>query len=64
MKKKDQSDLIYTKKSKSIEKKLNPFEMQIRRDKFKVLNRKTQNNHGFPLAARQKSFDRRKLIKL
>lgn len=58
--KKGQSDAIYARRSKGVEKKLNPFEMQVRRDKFKVLNRKSTHNVGNPLASRQKAFDRRK----
>lgn len=58
--KKGNSDAIYARRSKVVEKKLNPFEMQIRKDKFKVLNRKQEHNVGNPLAARQKAFDRRK----
>lgn len=37
-----QSDIIYARKTKVIEKKVNPFEVQVRSDKFKVLNRKTR----------------------
>jgi nucleolar protein 14 len=57
---KGKSDIIYARKTKVIEKKVNPFELQIRADKFKVLNRKTSHNIGNPIAARQKAFDRRK----
>lgn len=58
--KKGNSEAILARRSKGVEKKLNPFEMQVRKDKFKVLNRKSCHNIGNPLAARQKAFDRRK----
>lgn len=58
--KKGNSEAILARRSKGVEKKLNPFEMQVRKDKFKVLNRKSCHNVGNPLAARQKAFDRRK----
>lgn len=57
---KSKSDMIYARKSKVIEKNLNPFDMQVRHDKFKVLNRKTSHHIGNPLLARQKAFERRK----
>lgn len=57
---KGKSELIYAKKAKVIEKKVNPFDMQVRHDKFKVLNRKTSHHIGNPIQSRQKAFDRRK----
>lgn len=54
------SDKIYARKTNKIQKKVNPFDMQVRHDKFKVLNRKTCHNIGNNLAARQKAFEKRK----
>ena len=58
--KKGNSEAILARRSKGVEKKLNPFEMQVRKDKFKVLNRKSCHNVGNLLAARQKACGRRK----
>ncbi|KAG5670942.1 hypothetical protein PVAND_001171 [Polypedilum vanderplanki] len=58
--KRNKSDAIYDKKSKVIEKKQNPFELHVNREKFNILNRKRNHSLGQPLISRQKAFEKRK----
>lgn len=59
-KKRNQSDVLYAKKSKVIAKKINPFEVHKNREKFDVLNRPTNHSRGQPLVSRQLALERRK----
>jgi nucleolar protein 14 len=58
--KRGRSEAIYAKKSKVIEKKQNPFELHVNREKFNILNRRRNHSLGQPLVSRQKAFERRK----
>lgn len=59
-KKHSQADRIISKKSKTIEKKTNPFEIHQNREKFNVLNRKTHHSRGMPFASRSQALEKRK----
>lgn len=59
-KKFSKSEQVYAKKSKTITRKENPFELHVNREKFNVLNRKTHHSFGKPLVSRQNAFERRK----
>jgi nucleolar protein 14 len=58
--KRGKSDAIHAKKSKVIEKKQNPFELHVNREKFNIMNRKRNHSLGQPLVSRQKAFENRK----
>uniref|UniRef100_A0A336MYV7 CSON010060 protein n=1 Tax=Culicoides sonorensis TaxID=179676 RepID=A0A336MYV7_CULSO len=57
--KKNKSDKLYSKRSQPVEKKLNPFEMHINKEKHKILNKTLKNNRGFPGKSRDKAFKNR-----
>jgi nucleolar protein 14 len=59
-KKLSKSELICKRKNKVAEKRDNPFELHINREKFDIMNRKRSHSLGQPLISRQKSFDKRK----
>lgn len=59
-KKGNQSEALYSKKSKPILKKANPFELHQNKEKFNILNRKTTHSNGKPVVSRQLAFEKRK----
>lgn len=46
-KSKNKSDKLNAKRSKPVEKKLNPFELHINKEKHAILNKQLKNNRGF-----------------
>lgn len=58
--KRSQADVINARKSKVVAKKVNPFEVHQNREKFDILNRKTNHSRGQPLISRQQAIDKRK----
>ncbi|XP_018402661.1 PREDICTED: nucleolar protein 14 homolog [Cyphomyrmex costatus] len=59
MKKKNLSESVQQKNKKQFH-QTNPFEIQINRDKQKVLGRKSKNDRGLPGISRAKAINRRK----
>lgn len=57
--KKVSSDVLSTKKAVK-ETKINPFEVQVSREKFPIFGRKSKNDTGLPGVARNKAFQKRK----
>lgn len=59
-KRKNHSDAVHAKGSKVTVKKINPFEQQVNREKFDILNRRRNHSLGQPLISRQQALDKRK----
>jgi len=59
-KKHNQADALTAKKSKTIVKKVNPFEQHKNRDKFYVLERRTHHSIGQPAISRGLALEKRK----
>ncbi|XP_063703313.1 nucleolar protein 14 homolog [Culicoides brevitarsis] len=55
-KSKNKSDKLYSKRSKPEEKKLNPFEQHINKEKHAILNKQLKNSRGNPGKARDQAF--------
>lgn len=52
-----QADKLHTKKSQAKTKRnLNPFEVHINKEKFKVLGKKSKNDWGLPGVSRAKAL--------
>lgn len=61
--KKSAADAVYSAKSakpKSSGSKINPFEMHVNKEKFKILGRTCKHDKGFPGVSRGKAIQRRK----
>ncbi|XP_077299641.1 nucleolar protein 14 homolog l(3)07882 [Arctopsyche grandis] len=55
------ADKLHTKKAQvKFKKQLNPFEVHINKEKFKILGKKTKNDRGLPGVSRAKAMKRRK----
>lgn len=59
-KKQNISDKIFEKKSKVVQKKVNPFEVKIQNEKFAILNRKSVHSIGRPSISRSRAIEKRK----
>lgn len=59
-KKRSNSDVLIAKKNKVEQKKLNPFEVHVNKEKFKILGRKCKHDRGLPGVSRSKSIKKRK----